>query len=213
MPNTSSAAPRYDVVEACPTRAKNAVPSAATPMALANCWAAQRRGDDRVVAAPFGDHEQSEGHQRGGDHRVRPRRPAQVASLDERQDQQRRAGGEQAHAEQVETGAAVLATVPGQYAPAECGGEDPERHVDQEDRAPLAAERVQVQQPTGQDRTGDRGQPHDRAERRQRRAQVIRREDDRHERHALRDLHGPEQALAHAGGNQDAGGGREAAGQ
>lgn len=53
----------------------------------------------RVAAVPFGCDEQPEGHQRGGDHRVGPRRPAQVAPLDERHDQQRRTGGEQAHAE------------------------------------------------------------------------------------------------------------------
>ena len=52
--------------------------------------AEQRRGDDRVLAVPFGDDEQREQDDRGTHHDVGPGGPAEFASLDQRDDEQGR---------------------------------------------------------------------------------------------------------------------------
>ena len=59
--------------------------------------------------------------------------------------------------------ARVLSAAAGHDAPGERGGDDAERDVDQEDGAPLAAEQVQVEQPSSQDGTRHGGQAHQRA--------------------------------------------------
>jgi hypothetical protein len=148
-----------------------------------------------VLAVPFGDDEQGEQDDRGGHHGVGPGGPAEVAPLDERDDEQGRGRGEQADAGEVEAGGRVLSAAAGQDAPAERGGGDAERDVDQEDGAPLAAEQVQVKQPAGQDGPGHHGQAHQGADRHQRLAQVLGREHDLHQGQPLWDHDRAEEAL------------------
>ena len=95
-----------------------------------------------MLAVPFGDDEEREQDDRRGHHDVSPGGPAEVASLDERDNEQGRGRGEQADASEVEAGGRVLPAAAGQDAPAERGSDDAERDVDQEDGAPLAAEQV-----------------------------------------------------------------------
>ena len=88
---------------------------------------------------------------------------------------------------------------------------EPERHVDQEDRAPAQARHVPGDERAPEDRRPDHGEADRRAERAERLAEVVGRECGLEDAEALRDQHRAEQALCDAEADQHARRGREPA--
>jgi hypothetical protein len=133
--------------------------------------------------------------------------------LDQRHHEHRRGQREQGDSPQVEPGVAVLAGLARQVAPRHREGHDPDRHVDEEDRTPLGAGKVRVDEPAGQDRSDHARKTHDGAEGDERLAQLVGRERDLHEGQSLRDHHRAEQTLQHPRDDEPACARREAAGE
>ena len=173
----------------------------------------QRRLDDRVGAAPLRPDEQREHAERADHEDPGPGRPAELAALDQRHHEHRRGHREQSDSPQVEAGVAVLAGLVRQVAPRQGEGHDPDRHVDEEDRPPLGAGKVRVDEPPGEDRSGHARETHDGAEGDECLAQLLGRERDLHEGQSLRDHHGAEQALQHPRDDEPARARRETAGE
>src|SRR4029453_14942922 len=87
-----------------------------------------------------------------------PQRPAQVAPLDERVDEQQQPGGDDGHPDRVQPqrpGRPGLDQVAGRGGQ----GEDPDGHVDQEDGAPLEPEQVGLDQQPADQGAHDGGEP------------------------------------------------------
>jgi hypothetical protein len=151
----------------------------------------------RAVRPALGEGEHAEQRDTGGEHRERPRRPAELAALDERIDDAQRRRADEDDAERVEPHALGRAGLRHEPQRAE-QADQPQRHVEQEDHPPAGAEEIGRDEPAGEDRPGDRGQPHHRAERRERAAHLLRREDVLDDAEALRDQQRAEAALQHA---------------
>ena len=146
--------------------------------------------------------------ERGGDHHQEaPDRPAVLATLDQRVDQQRRGGGQQ-HRPPRRASPRGRGGGAGRYLTARTGADDADRHVDQEDHPPAGAEQVGVDQEAGDDRAEHRGQPHDRAERDERLLQVVGGERLLHHRQPLGIITAPKRpcrtrdAISSAGGRR-----------
>ena len=99
-------------------------------------------GDPAALAAA----DDVEQRGRGRDHADQPDRPAERAALDQREHDQEADHGGQRDADPVEAGAAVGGLAGRQHPAADDDREQADRDVDQEQRAPVGAERVELDQ-------------------------------------------------------------------
>lgn len=119
-------------------------------------------------------------------------------------DQRERRGADQQHAEPVELDGVRRLGLRHEPQRQQQPG-DPDRQVDEEDHPPARAEQVGAREPAAEDRPGDRRDPHHRAERGERGAELAGREDLLDDPQPLRDEERPERALHGAGRDQRAG--------
>ena len=104
-------------------------------------------------------------------------RPAELAALDQRVDQQPGAEADQRGAGEVERRAAARPATRGAGGRRADQGREAERHVDEEDRAPAGAEEVEVDQRAAEHRAEHRAQADHGAEQPERLADLVGRED------------------------------------
>ncbi len=133
------------------------------------------------------DHRQAHSHERPG-------RPAEIAPLDERVDDQECRDGHDEDAAIVHARRVRAPRTRQELDRAEHGGQ-PERQVDHEDHPPAPAEVVRADQPAGQDRSAHGRQTHHRAEGTERGGQLLVAEHLLHHAEALRQHHRTEQSL------------------
>ena len=167
--------------------------------------AQQARGDQRVLArAPLDRGEDGEQREAGGHQAEGPQRPAELTALDQRVDQGQRRGADEATPDRVELDRRARLRLGHEAQRAE-QAEHAQRDVDEEDHPPAGAEQVGGDEPAREDRPGDGGQAHDRAEGREGAAHLLGREDGLDHAQTLWDEQRTEAALHHAGGDQEVG--------
>ena len=139
-----------------------------------------------------------------GHRRERPRRPARLAALDQREDQQRAAPVDEDGAGHVERRRVLRARLGSRRQRAD-ERDDADGHVDEEDRAPAQAEQVAVDQQAADDRAEHGGAADDGAEHPEGLGDLLLRERRADDPEALRDHERGEAALQQAEGDELAG--------